>query len=79
MMAELPWISTIQVNSLFDLLDEGLVVLDNSGTIVHSNQAFADCLQYAAGDLVDRQFEDFVVEEQKGALAVHLSDSRGLP
>ncbi|MGY5865374.1 MAG: PAS domain S-box protein [Candidatus Thorarchaeota archaeon] len=79
MMAELPWTSTIQVNSLFDLLDEGLVVLDNSGTIVHSNQAFADCLQYAAGDLVDRQFEDLVVEEQKGTLAVHLSDDRGQP
>ncbi|MHA1949668.1 MAG: PAS domain S-box protein [Candidatus Thorarchaeota archaeon] len=79
MMAELPWTSTIQVNHLFELLKEGLVVLDNSGAIIHSNQAFADFLQYAAGDLVDRRFEDLVVEGQRGALVSHLSDKRGQP
>jgi PAS domain S-box-containing protein len=78
-MSELPWTSTIQVNRLFDLLDESVVVLDNSGTIVHVNQAFADCLQYAAGDLIDQQFEDLMVEEQKGALSVYLSDDHGQP
>ncbi|MFX1484686.1 MAG: PAS domain-containing protein, partial [Promethearchaeota archaeon] len=78
-MSELPWTSTIQVNRLFDLLDEGVVVLDNSGTIVHANQAFADYLRYAAGDLIDHHFDDLVVEEEKGALSVHISDDRGQP
>ncbi|MFW9794460.1 MAG: PAS domain-containing protein, partial [Candidatus Thorarchaeota archaeon] len=78
-MSELPWTSTIQVNRLFDLLDEGLVVLDNAGVIVHSNQTFADFLQYSAGDLVDRRFEDLVSENERGALASYLSDTRGLP
>ncbi|MHA1944028.1 MAG: PAS domain S-box protein, partial [Candidatus Thorarchaeota archaeon] len=77
-MSELPWTSTIQVNRLFDLLDEGLVVLDNTGAIIHSNQTFADFLQYSAGDLVDRRFEDLIMEEQKGVFASHLSDSRGV-
>ncbi|MFW9812503.1 MAG: PAS domain S-box protein [Candidatus Thorarchaeota archaeon] len=76
-MSELPWTSTIQVNRLFDLLDEGVVVLDNSGIIIHANQAFADHLRYAAGDLIDHHFDDFVIEEKKGALSVHISDDRG--
>ena len=74
-MSELPWTSTLQVNRLYDLLDEGLVVLDNSGVIVHSNQAFADYMQYSAGDLLDRRFEDLIAEEQKGLLASHLAEA----
>ncbi len=72
-MSELPWTSTLQVNRLYDLLDEGLVVLDNSGVIVHSNQAFAESLQYSAGDLLDRRFDDLIAEEQKGQLPLHLA------
>ena len=78
-MSELPWTSTLQVNRLYDLLEEGLVVLDNSGVIVYSNQAFADSLQYSAGELLDRRFEDFIVEEQKGVLSYQLSDPDETP
>ncbi|MHA2396339.1 MAG: PAS domain S-box protein, partial [Candidatus Thorarchaeota archaeon] len=78
-MSELPWTSTLQVNRLYDLLDEGLVVLDNSGVIVHSNQAFADSLQYSAGDLLNRRFDDLIEEDQKGAFHLHLAADRGQP
>jgi len=78
-MSELPWTSTIQVNRLFDLLDEGLVVLDNTGVIVHSNQTFADFLQYSAGDLIDRRFEGLISEDERGLFVSHLSNGRGLP
>jgi PAS domain S-box-containing protein len=65
------------MNRLYDLLDEGLVVLDNSGVIVHSNQAFADSLQYSAGELLNRRFNDLVVEEQRGILSSHLIPDSG--
>ena len=78
-MSELPWTSTLQVNLLFDLLDEGLVILDNSGAIVHSNQAFADSLQYSVGELVDRHFDDFISEEQRGILSSQMVETRGRP
>ena len=78
-MSELPWTSTLQVNRLFDLLNEGLVVLDNSGVIVHSNLAFADSLQYSAGDLMDLRFDDLIAEEQKGQLISHLGAEPSSP
>ena len=76
-MSELPWTSTLQVNRLYDLLNEGLVVLDNSGVIVHSNQAFAESLQYSAGDLLNRRFDDLIADEQKGQLSLHLTADAG--
>jgi PAS domain S-box-containing protein len=78
-MSELPWTSTLQVNRLFDLLDEGLVVLDNSGVIVHSNQAFADSLQYSVGDLLNSRFDDLIAEEQKGSLNLPLAANSNQP
>ncbi|MFW9788421.1 MAG: PAS domain S-box protein [Candidatus Thorarchaeota archaeon] len=57
---------------MYDLLDEGLVVLDNLGVIVHSNQAFAESLQYSTGDLLDYRFDDLVADEQKGVFSPHL-------
>ena len=76
-MSELPWTSTLQVNRLYDLLDEGLVIIDTSGVIVHSNQAFADSLQYSAGELLNRHLDDLVANEHKGTLPLQLAKEKG--
>jgi PAS domain S-box-containing protein len=76
-MSELPWASTLQVNRLYDFIEEGLVIIDNAGVIVHSNQAFADSLQYSAGELLNRHLDDLLASEHKGTLPLQLAKDKG--
>ncbi|MFW9805956.1 MAG: PAS domain-containing protein, partial [Candidatus Thorarchaeota archaeon] len=78
-MSELPWTSTLQVNRLYDLLDEGFVVIDNLGVIVHSNKVFADSLNYAPGELVDRRFVELIPDEQQRDFMLQLADPNNQP